>query len=886
MPFVRLLALLSASLLVSTVASGQANELPLVPENPSLRDDVVRAIEAVWLDDDDRADLRLHHGVWIDEDLELPDRRARGMLHSGAWDDEVFLDESLSVERRAQALVLRGRCADAIDLLESSTDESAMILRVRAFESCGRWDEALREIDSLLETEVGGRSDNERLIDRVEARAVRARILGRPSSEYRLMMTELGRAREEIDRLDWRPRLMEARLLVEKHKRAEAIPALHETLSLNPRCAEAWFLLGRIALGGFDFDSAGRASLALRRLSSRSVFADLLDAESALINDDPEMAIGILDPLLEREPFLRQALALRAASDAVAYDTVSARTRLDAMDVMFPGCADGYHTVGRFLSQNRQYGDAAFFLEEAVSRRPRWSAPLIELGLLEMQSGRDQRALAALQRVARLDAFNERAAFSLRLLEELSAFETIETEHFIIRYLPGEDEVLVKMMPDALEAMHDDVAARFGHEPVQKTVIEVMPDHEFFSVRITGMPWIHTVAACTGPVIAMEVPKKGAPSLHLGLFDWLDTLRHEYTHTITLDRTRNRIPHWLTEAASVTMELAPRDYPTARMLAMELRSGQLFDMQEIDWAFVRPKRPIDRQLAYAQGAWMVEYMNETHGPDALVDLLDHYFNGLPQSDAMNRVLGVTEESFHQGFLDWAQAEVAAWGFFASPSVNDLIDEVARSSERDGADDPDPSDAAKVGAFVPDDAQIERWLDQHPGHPDLLESIVRRRVDRDSRSDSETLGYLKRYRMARPVDPYPDQVLARLYLDSNERHLAVAPLSRLEALETRDPLYAHQLTLLLRELGSFEEARSSASKMLRIDPYRPEFHELAAAVSIETGRFEEARSFLEALIILEPDQNRHPRRLEALERIISDRNSNRLDEISRESPTMK
>ena len=70
------------------------------------------------------------------------------------------------------------------------------------------------------------------------------------------MMTELGRAREEIDRLDWRPRLMEARLLVEKHKRAEAIPALHETLSLNPRCAEAWFLLGRIALGGFDFDSA------------------------------------------------------------------------------------------------------------------------------------------------------------------------------------------------------------------------------------------------------------------------------------------------------------------------------------------------------------------------------------------------------------------------------------------------------------------------------------------------------------------------------------------------------------------------------------------------------------------------------------------------------
>ncbi len=884
MHFARLLALLPTTLLASTVASGQANELPLVPEAPSLRSDVAQALEAVWLDEDERVEGRLHHGVWTDEDLDLPDQRARAMLHTATWDDDVFLDDALSVERRAEALVLRGRCADAIDLLESSQTESAMILRVRAFESCGRWDDALEEIDSLLWSEGGDRRAGERLVDRVEARAVRARILGRPSSEYRLMMTELARVREEIDRFDWRPRLMEARLLVEKHKRSEAIPALHETLSLNPRCAEAWFLLGRIALGGFDFDSAARASLALRRLSNRSVFADLLDAESALINDDPETAIGILDTLLVREPFLREALALRAASDAVAYDIASARTRLDAMDVIFPGCADGYHTVGRFLSQNRQYGDAAFFLEEAVSRRPRWSAPLIELGLLEMQSGRDERALAALQRVARLDPFNERAAFSLRLLEELSVFESIETEHFIIRYLPGEDEVLVRMMPDALEAMHHEVVARFDHEPTAKTVIEVMPDHEFFSVRITGMPWIHTVAACTGPVIAMEVPRKGAPSLHLGLFDWLDTLRHEYTHTITLDRTRNRIPHWLTEAASVTMELAPRDYPTARMLATELQSGQLFDMQEINWAFVRPRRPIDRQLAYAQGAWMVEYMNATHGSDALVDLLDHYFDGLPQSDAMNRVLGLSEESFHRGFLDWAQGEVAAWGFFASPSVNDLIEEHVQSSDPDGVDDP-PGDL-KARAFVPDDAQIERWLEEHPGHPDLLELIVRRRIDRDSRNDSETLEYLNRYRVARPVDPYPDQVLARLHLDSDERHLAVAPLARLEALETRDPLYAHQLTLLLRELGSSEEARSSASKMLRIDPYRPEFHELAAAVSIETGRLDEARSFLEALIILEPDQNRHPRRLEALDRIISNRNSKPYGEISSESPTMK
>lgn len=885
MQIVCTLALLSTTLFASTLSPRQADETPLVPEDFLLREDVVDAFDSAWLDEDDRSRLRLHHGVWTDQDLEVLDHRARAMLVSGSWDDPIFLDDRLSNELRAESLVLRGRCADAINLLDSIDSDSAMILRVRAYEACGRWDDALDEIDSILEMDIEGRVGNRAIIDHVEARAVKARLLGQPSKEYRTMMTALGRARDEIDRLDWRPRLMEARLLMEKHNRSEAIFALHETLSLNPKCAEAWFILGRIALGGFDFDSAARASVALRRLSDPSMFADLLDAESALINDDYDAAIDILDPLLAREPFLRAALALRAASDAVAYDIDSARARLDSMDTTSPGRADGYHTVGRFLSQNRQYQDAAFFLEEAVSRRPRWSAPLIELGLLEMQSGRDDRALIALQGVAELDGFNERAAFSLRLLEELSEFESIETEHFIIRFLPGEDEVLVKMMPDALEAMHHEVVGRFNHQPASKTVIEVMPNHEFFSVRITGMPWIHTVAACTGPVIAMEVPRKGAPSLHLGLFDWLDTLRHEYTHTITLDRTRNRIPHWLTEAASVTMEHAPRDYPTARMLATQLQSGGLFDMESINWAFIRPKRPIDRQLAYAQGAWMVEYMNETYGPEALVDLLDHYFEGRPQSEAMSGVLGLSPDEFHSGFLLWAGAQSAEWGFFASPSVNDLIKGMVEKFSIDGEGNSGVLGELKEGAFVPDDDQVERWLIEHPNHPDLLELIVRRRIDRDSRDDADTLEYLKRYQKARPVDPYPDQVLARLYLDSDQRHLAVAPLARLDALNDQDPLYAHQLTLLRRELGSSEDAYFSASRMLRIDPYRPEFHELAAAVSIETGRLDEARLSLEALIILEPGQERHLRRLKALDRIISERNLKPVGEIFSDAPTM-
>ena len=132
-----------------------------------------------------------------------------------------------------------------------------------------------------------------------------------------------------------------------------------------------------------------------------------------------------------------------------------------------------------------------------------------------------------------------RAGSVLRVLEvaddrhvrrPLGLRRRIESEHFVLRYKPGEDEVVANMMLEPLEKMHADVAGRFGHEPDRKTVIELMPDHAFFSVRITGMPRIHTIAACTGPLIAIEVPREGPPDKHLGLFDWLKVLRHEYAH--------------------------------------------------------------------------------------------------------------------------------------------------------------------------------------------------------------------------------------------------------------------------------------------------------------------------------------------------------------------
>lgn len=893
-------ALAVIAVLALTGSAAAQGPPQLVPEAATLLPAIERDLEAAYLTPEERKDRRVFHGVWDERDLDSPARRAMAALESWRLDDDALTSPSAPLDLRARALLRRGRANEAIELLEGADGVVAASLRAQAMELSGRREPALLAAAAASAALDDPAATPEQLVAGVEALAVIARLEDQPAAHWHRMMDALGEARQR-DRAYWPAVVAEARLLDEKDNPLEAATALLQALSMNPRSGEAWFLLGKFALARFDFDGARRAAAALRRISVRHPWADLLDAHSEIVQNDPDAAAARLDVLLEREPRLRDALALRAAADAVRFDAARTKERLDALSAIAPGEALGPFTVGRFLAMNRQYGEAAEWLEEAIRRRPSWAAPRIELGLLEMQSGRDNRAIAALREAARIDPFNKRSAFSLSLLERMAGWKSFEGEHFVVRCEPGQDEVVASMMPAALDRMHRDVAGRFRHEPSQRTVIELMPDHRTFAVRITGMPWIHTMAACTGPVIALEVPREGAPEKHLGVFDWLEVLRHEYTHTVTLSQTRNRVPHWLTEAAAVSMETKPRSLDTCQMLAAALRAGELFDLDAINWAFVRPRRPIDRSLAYAQGHWMVEFMNERFGMDALPRLLERFFEGEPERTAFPTALGVDRARFHAEFLDWAREQVRRWGLAPTPSLEELTDRL-----RDA--DPEQREslarargerlervvgaiADEVGAprrsgrgtlrgsdwpavrrrpvSIPDES-LDAWLVEFPDHPDLLELRLHRRMRGREEVDDETASLLEKYQAARPVDPAPHRMLARAALASADPSRAIPHLRALDRLEERSNAYAIELARLERAGGRPDAAIEHITKAVRIDPYNASLRELAAAIAIEAGRIRDAREHILALTLIEPDRPQHRLRLERVEAMIESR----------------
>src|SRR5438045_366287 len=105
---------------------------------------------------------------------------------------------------------------------------------------------------------------------------------------------------------------------------------------------------------------------------------------------------------------------------------------------------------------------------------------------------------------------------------------------------------------------------------------------------------------------------RGGWRSQMGPCDWARVRRQEYTHTVTLAMTNNRIPHWLTEAAAVTQEQSPRDWDNCQLLCSNYRAGTLFKVADLNWGFIKPKRSIDRQVAYMQSKWLDQYMVKTY----------------------------------------------------------------------------------------------------------------------------------------------------------------------------------------------------------------------------------------------------------------------------------
>lgn len=600
------------------------------------------------------------------------------------------------------------------------------------------------------------------------------------------MLNLFVRAYDVLDRQHWPAHVAAAEYCLAHNDDVKANEELKAAASINPNDPRIYELFGTVAINHYNFDGCDAVLDAMRLTNPTSHPADLLEARSLLQQRRPAEAESILTRALQRQPKNTETIGLLAAAAALRLNDARLAELITLADQIDPGNASVYHEVASQLGAMRQYPRAAGMFKTAIERAPWWTAPRNALGLLYTQSGDEDLARATLEAAHAMDPFNLETTNYLRLLDDLDKFARHETEHFIVIYDAERDPLIPEYFAEYLESIHAEVCKAFAHEPTVKTMIEVFPTHDAFSVRTTGSPWIGTVGASTGRVIALVSPRKGEATM--GAFNWAAVLRHEYTHTVTLSATDNRIAHWMTEGLAVWQEEAPIRWEWVPMLYHAVKNDELFTLDSITWGFVRPKRPMDRQLAYAQSYWICKYIIDTWGKDSMLKMLEMFRAGKDQNEVFPAVLGKSTTQFDSEFRKWTENQIAAWGYGEDATAE--YDSLRELGEK----------YIKEKKYEP---AINAWNE-----------IIK----------------------LRPMDELPHKRLAGIYLTKqiNQPEKAIEHLQTLAEMEAKDNRFAKRVARLYRDLNKLNEAKQSAKLAVYTDPYDLDAHKLLAELCEASG----------------------------------------------------
>jgi tetratricopeptide (TPR) repeat protein len=538
------------------------------------------------------------------------------------------------------------------------------------------------------------------------------------SQIYSFAVNTLCRDAVQDDKLSWQAHHLSGSLLLEKYNRAQAIPEFKQALAINPQAVPALVSLGEAALQQYDLEEADDYAARALKINPRSVPALNLKADVRLADGKITAALEVAQQALTVNPHDQRTLARQAAGlllgEGIPDEFDDLLANFDAprdlktkqpsrfakllIDLAERNPRPGYFLsiLGSTLEKRRQFFLAEKLYKRAIAVMPQLSEPKTSLGMLYMRIGKTSEARKILDDAFKADPYHVRVSNMRKVLKLLGGYETITTDHFVIRVDSQIDKLLGEYMAEFLEENYDELVSQFGFEPPARTHFEIynnakgLSAHQWFSARMIGLPWIQTIGASTGVIVALASPTAaGEP------FNWARVLKHEFVHIITLQQTNFHIPHWFTEALAVTSEGYPRPALWNKLLLERVPKGELRSLDELNDAFVRPKSQLDWQFAYCQSRLYAQYMIEQYGKESIPKLLAAYRRNMSTRDAIPQVFGDDVETFEKGYRKFLNVLVAELQGSTAPETQKTPAELEKAYL---ADPDDPQTAAEY-AFV-------------------------------------------------------------------------------------------------------------------------------------------------------------------------------------------
>jgi tetratricopeptide (TPR) repeat protein len=898
-------ARLGAFLLLALAGAASTGNAQDTPEENLERARVLwktgRAAEAVEIYDALLADAK----TWSDDALLWQSWLGRGQARSELggrsaakagleWIAQRFPDNAEFPAMLADWAFDSGDRAEAARMADKALAESpdhilARWVKLRLMDSEGRKDEATVAAEWFIKRRNAApdalSAEDLVIVGQAAERFYRATTRGEQLAESLSdIITELYDSAVAKDPNCWEAHWSAGRLFLAGYNEKRAIPELQKALRINPLAASVIVTLGRADLDGYKLAAGRQRAQRAAEINPEYAPAHVLLADLNISDERFDDALAAAEAAVKLAPKDEDALARLAAARQLVADELGVVEVEKRVLGLNPSPATFYYALGERLADRRKYHVAERAFLRAVAANDDRADAKVGLGMLYMQIGRETEAHALFDEAFDADPFNVRADNMLKVLDHMATYKTIESGHFLVMFDPSQDELLAQAMSDYLEKIYPKMVADLGFEPAGKTRIEILKNHQWFSGRTTGLPFLPTVGACTGRVVALASPRNTRSP-----YNWARVLSHELVHVITLQQTNFNIPHWFTEALAVQSEGFPRPQPWNVMLLERVPSRKgVLNLDTINLGFIRPKEPEDRQMAYCQAQLYAEFMTKTFGPDALRKMLVSYAQGVATQKAIETNFGVTKDKFEQDYLAYLDEVVA------KVRARSADDEMPSRSEIQRKLAADPNDADSWAALAYDHfarrelkearSPADKALQLKPGQP--LASYVKARLLTSIDDEPAALELLRKgldekspnprvidllaelemnagkldealrlYELARRDDPYNPKWIAgltRIHLRKKDIPKMLDTLALLAAADSDD--LDVRLALAERHLasGDAEKARTWAEDSLVIDTYNTRAYETLAKALTELKRFDDAEKAYRTAIGLEPE----------------------------------
>ncbi len=678
-------------------------------ENPGAWENYLRALDVAGLDD------------------RLEDEAEAALEARPGWSEAAV--------HLARARAARGRVEEALRILDWPADaawgdglhtRAAAVERARLLTVLGRRDEA----ESLYREVMRSYDPNDDYrAAQLTAVADAARAMGAFQDAARVY--ELA-YRAEPGYLP--ARLGLADLFQDKDQSQLADTELKAAFQIAPRHPDVLVTAARLGLRDNQMRRAEAAARSAVVLRPGDPSATAILAHLECVSERPEEAEKLLEPLLDRNPFDRNARSLLAAAAYLEGDSTGWHEESGRVLDQDPGYLDVYLTLASILEMGRRYDESLVLYRRVLAVEPENPEALTRMGLLYMREGDEETARGYLERGFDKDRFNIRAYNQLELLDKMDTFARYHTDHFEIRLEAEKDSVLVPLLKSRLEKIRADLVEAHGWAPDTPTVVEVFPSHDWFSARVTGLPWVGGIpAVCFGHVVAMDSPRTLS-----GRSNWEQILRHEYGHVLALGMTHKRVPFWFTEGLSVYLEQYPRSLHWDEVLKAAYVDHALVPVDSLTLAFTRPLDFDQRLLAYHESGLIIGDLVERKGWDVIPGLLRAFGEGKDLAEAVPDVVGESLEEFSRRGLDAVRRRaeaVAVW-----PSANP--DRLSRleSVEKERGDELEYRELVALTRYQAGDAAgtttlCERLLERDPGNARALGllGLIDRREERPEKA---------------------------------------------------------------------------------------------------------------------------------------------------------